>query len=37
MERERVKSNDKEIFARTANRAKAVNLYRTQSRGGIRF
>ena len=31
------RSKDKKIFARTANRTRAINLYGTTMRGGIRL
>lgn len=37
MNRRQTGSDDAKIFARTAQRSKAVNIYRTKSRGGIRF
>ena len=35
--REKVSSNDEQIFRRTAQRTKAINIYPTNQRGGIRF
>lgn len=35
--REKVSSHDQAIFNRTAQRTKAVNIYPTNQRGGIRF
>ena len=37
MNRERTSSSDAQIFRRTAQKTKAVNIYRTNARGGLHF
>lgn len=37
MYRETTSKNDENIFTRTAQKTKAINIYPTNQRGGIRF
>lgn len=37
MMRQKVSNNDEKIFNRTAQKTKAINIYPTNQRGGIRF
>ena len=37
MDRRQTGNNDAEIFRRTASKTKAINIYRTKTRGGGRF
>ena len=37
MSREKTNHNDAQIFSRTAQKTKAVNIYRNKARGGLNF
>lgn len=37
MDRQKTGNKDAQIFTRTAQKSKAINIYRTKQRGGIRF